>query len=205
MLLRDQRSTTLSQSSQQIAGPNGRRRALVITAPPSLANPETYTGDQQGGVSTATTGVKASYTVPAGLQATLDSATFVETTGTTVVSALQVVRGATTYTLASYTTAGAYTGKFPLQPGDKIQWNVTTAIAASVSDYTISVALDNASQRITVSFTSPAVLDQGINLQPGTLPLELGWDVYGDALTEPIYAVASAGSPTIGILDIFAA
>ena len=202
MRLRDQRYYQLGQSSIQIAGPNSRRKALIITAPPSLVDEQLNVGAVNGAVDTSTTGVKSSYTVPAGQQAVLLVATFQETTGTGVVAAIQVVRGATTYNLASFTTAG-YFGGFALIAGDKVQWNVTTAVAASVSDFTISVGLDQLSQRITISFTTPAVIDQGLNLAPGTLPLQLVSEVYGDSLKETVTAIANAGSPTIGVLDIF--
>lgn len=200
--LRDQRYHTLSQTSKQILGPNTRRHVIVITAPPSLPDEQTYSNGLAPAVDTSTTGIKLAYTVPVGQQGLLLSATFVETTGTGVVAALQVVRGVTTYTIYSATTLG-YFGGFALQPGDTVQWNVTTAVASSVSDFTISAGQDQASQRITISFIGPAVVDQGINLQPGTLPLVLSEDQWGDSLTGPIYAIANAGSPVIGVLDVF--
>src|SRR5579863_4464934 len=168
----DQRYYTLTQTSQQILPPNVLRKGVIFSTPPDFEDDQLNVGAVNGAVDTSTAGVKSSYTVPAGQQGALLSATFLETTGTGVVAAAQVVRGATTYNLASYTTAGYY-GGFSLIAGDKVQWNVTTAVAASVSDFTLSVALDQLNQRITISFISPVVLDQGIDLHVNTSPLQL--------------------------------
>lgn len=201
--LRDQRFVALGQTSVQLVGPNMRRKSVIISAPPALPDEQTNTGAFGSAVDTSTTGAKTNYTLPAGQQGILAGATFAETTGTGVVAALQVVRASVTYTLASYTTSGQYSGAFVLQAGDKVQWNVTTAIGASASDFTLSVALDQLSQRVTISFIGPAVVDQGINLAPGGMPLTLSAENIGDAITDPIYAIANAGSPSIGVIDLF--
>jgi hypothetical protein len=200
--LRDQRYYAVGQTSITIAGPNSRRKALIISSPKAFDDEQQNQSVVAGAVDTSTTGVKASYTVPAGQQAVLLSATFIETTGTGVVANVQVVRGATTYNLASYTTAG-YFGGFALLAGDVVQWNVTTAVAASVSDFTLSVGLDQLSPRVTISFTNPAVIDQGITLNPGTAPLQLSSVEYGDMLQDMVYAISFSGTQTIAVLDIF--
>lgn len=202
MRLRDQRYVTLSQSSKQLVGPNTRRKALIITAPSSPTDEANSTSTINGAVDTSTTGVKSNYTVPAGQLATLLGATFVETTGTGVVARVQVVRSGTTINLATFTTSGYY-GGFALLAGDVVQWNVTTAVGASVSDFTLSVAPEQLNGRVTISFIGPAVVDQGINLAPGGMPLVLSAEHYGDALQNEVYAIANAGSPTIGVVDIF--
>src|SRR5262249_16695499 len=143
------------------------------------------------GANTATTGVKSSYTVPAGVQAELESATAFETTGTAVVSALQIVRGATTVNLTSATTAGTFAGAVPLQAGDVVQWNGTTAVAASVTDYTINVRRERVPARVTVTFRQVAVLDSGHNIYAGTLPWTLLDEEYGQFIREEIHAIAS--------------
>jgi hypothetical protein len=180
-----------------------RRKGCIISTPPAVTDESLNTGATAGAVSTAAGGIKLTFTLPAGQQGVLDGATFAETTGTGVIAALQLVRAAVTFTLASFTTQGSLAGPIALQPGDTVQWNVTTPIGASVSDFTLAVALDQGSQRITISFTNPAVPDQGIILNPGQLPLELMEAGYGDALTSPIFAIANSGTPTIGVLDVF--
>lgn len=140
----------------------------------------------------------SSFTVPAGQQGTLQSATFFETTGTTVVCALQVVRAATTFNLIKGTANAVFTGPFPLQAGDVVQWNVTTAVAATFADFSIGVVLDQPSQRVTLDLFGKAIIDQGITLHPGSTPLYLWPGTVGDAITEEIRAVANAGTQTIG-------
>ena len=203
MQLRNQTFTVLGQTSKQIAGPNMRRKKILISSPPTLINPETNTGASAFHVDTSVGGIKVTYTVPAGVQATLQSATVGETTGTTVVSALQLVRGGNTLLLASFTGSGSFGAATPLQAGDVVQWNVTTAVALSFCDYTLNVVQDAANARITISFSGDAVLDQGITINPGQLPLDLSSEMYGEAIREPIFAIAASGSPTIGVLDIF--
>lgn len=203
MRLRDQTFTTLSTASKQIAGPNPRRKAVVITAPSASDTPTISDGTVTDAASTASTGAKSSYTVPAGTEAVLNSATFFDSSAITAICALELVRGGLTYTLASYTGSGIFAAPVPLQAGDIVQWDCTTLLAASTADFTINVTRENAQNVITISFSGPAVLNQGINLNPNTLPLTLDTGIYGDALTGAIYAIAAVGTPTIGVLDIF--
>lgn len=88
-------------------------------------------------VSGAATGVKQSFTVPAGQTGILQGATiFYDNLAPTV--ALQVVRGADTINLAQFTANGTFSDQFQLLAGDVVQWNVTTAVAASTFDITLS-------------------------------------------------------------------
>lgn len=57
--------------------------------------------------------------------------------------------------------------------------------------------------RVTINFAGPAVLDQGINIHPGTLPLILIEEDIGQALREEIHAITTGGPETLGILDVF--
>lgn len=56
---------------------------------------------------------------------------------------------------------------------------------------------------ITLSFGGEAVLNQGINIYALQNPFILMYDHIGDAICEPIFALASAGAPTIGFIDVF--
>jgi hypothetical protein len=198
---RIQGSTSVGTSSTQILGPNPGRLALIISAPQPVQDVQTQEDVLAGAVSTAAIGVKASFTVPAGVQATLQSATMVETTGTTVVAALQLVRAATTFNLISFTAAGTYNANLVLQAGDKIQWNVTTAVAASVCDFTIFISQDSPLQRVTVMFGDVATLDGGLDIYPGQAPLYLDATEYAQAITEAICCIGATGTATIGWIE----
>lgn len=202
-MLRSQTTVTVGTTSTQIAGPNPRRKGLVIGCPPIQPDPGSASTKLASSASTATTGVKLSFTVPAGQQATLTGAGVVETTGTGVISNLQVVRAATTFNLGTVTTTGTILATVPLQAGDVVQWNVTTAIAASVSDFWLGLTIDVGTTRLTVSLSDVAVLDNGFNLYPGTLPFTMWHHEYGDALHEAISAITQAGSLSVTVVDFF--
>lgn len=57
--------------------------------------------------------------------------------------------------------------------------------------------------RITLSFGGPAVLDKGINLYPGSSPLVLGGDWCLCWITEDIFAISAVADQVIGVVDIF--
>lgn len=90
------------------------------------------------GLSGATTGIKQSFQVPAGSVGVLRSATYFPTVGAPTVN-LQIVRGANTINLENGTVQVTVNSQVDLQALDTVQWNVTTAVAASTFDATISV------------------------------------------------------------------
>ena len=57
--------------------------------------------------------------------------------------------------------------------------------------------------RITLSFGAPAVLDQGITLFPGGLPFVLLYNYVGGSIREEVFAIADTVAQTVGILDLF--
>ena len=75
-------------------------------------------------------------------------------------------------------------------------------VGANTRRYALVISSDSAAA-FTLSFKGPAVLGQGIQVAAGSPPLQLSYDSYGDALREPIYAIAATGTPTIGVLDFF--
>lgn len=202
-MLRQQTTVTVGTSSTQIAGPNPRRKGLVIGAPPVQADPGSAQTVIAHAVDTSTTGVKLSYTVPAGQSAVMTSAYMNETTGTTVIATLELKRGATVLGLQAITKNGVINGPIPLQAGDIIQWDVTFAVAASITEFAIGVSLDVGTTRITIGLWDTVVLDQGINLYPGTLPFAMWHHEYGDALHEAISAITQAGSISVTVVDFF--
>jgi hypothetical protein len=201
--MRNQGNVAITTSSTQLVGPNPRRKALIISAPQPLTDSEKNASVLVKGADTSTTGVKASYTVPAASTATLVFASLNETTGTTVVAALELKRGANVYQLTSFTAVGTFEGTVPLSAGDIVQWDVTTAVALSVTDFVLAVELDQLDQYITVVLGSPAVLDGGVDIYPGASPLYLDFDTLGDSIREEVSAIASQSTTTIGFIDIF--
>lgn len=87
--------------------------------------------------SCTTTGVKASYVVPAGRQARVTSMrTLNPVAGPTV--ALQCIVGGVTITLATGITAQSFSDTFYLNAGDTIQANCTVLQAASSIDVVLA-------------------------------------------------------------------
>jgi hypothetical protein len=200
---RDQRTVTVTTSGVQIAGSNPRRKKLILSAPAYDVASGLNQGAVGSGLNGAATGVRLSYTVPASVQATGLSATLANITGGAPTVSLQIVRGATTYFLGSFTTQQQLNLPVPLQAGDVIQWNVTTAVGGSTFDATLGVQLDPHSLRITVSALAIPTLDSGLNIYPGLTPQYLDADIMGSALTEQLFGISAFGSPQISVIDIF--
>lgn len=202
-LYRDFRPVVVGTSSTQLVGPNPRRIALYLSSPPFQANPETFQTALAQATSTASTGVKLSFTVPAGSQGTLTEAFVSAQTGTPGTVAIQIVRGGTTVTLASGTTALTVTGPIYLKAGDVVQINVTAAGTASAADMMISVEQDTGASQVTISFGVPATVGGGLNLGQGQVFASFFAEHIGQAIREEINAIASPVAQTIGILDVF--
>jgi hypothetical protein len=200
---RDKRQFSVGTSDVTILGSNPRRRAILIGSPLPTDTPFLSDGTQTKGADTSTTGVKSSYTVPAATQATLLAAAMNETTGSTVVAALEWKRGANVYTLQSFTATGQWTAQLDLQAGDLIQWDVTTAVALSITDFVIAIRKERVPIRLTIQFGDAAVAEQGITLSPGTLPLYLHEDHIGSAIQEEVHAITNGATVTVPVVDIF--
>jgi hypothetical protein len=203
-LLIDQRTVPAGAVSFQIAGPNPSRYALVLSCPPASDNPEANSSVYVAQISTAAGGAKATYTVPAGVQAVLTSASFFQSAGVAgVICLLQITRAANTTNIIQPTNSGSYVGAIPLSAGDTVTWFCTTAVAASTSDFTIGITQDNVLNRVTVGFNrQPVVLDQGVNLYAGQTPLILLYDHIGQAIREPIFGICSLAGQTISCIDV---
>lgn len=170
-LYRQQRMVSVGVASQQIAGPNPSRFSLHLQVPMGPDTPYTTTGAIGHAVSTAAAGVAQSFVVPAGVQAYLDSASAFQTAAGAVTLALQIVRGGVTITLQQFTPNGVFTGEIPLQAGDTVQWNVIVNVAATASDLSINIRQEKVPGRVTINLAEAAVLDQGIEVQAGSLPV----------------------------------
>lgn len=202
-LLRDQSSPTITNADSKLIGPNEKRVALIISSPVPLNSGSVDDTVLTSAASTTTTGVKSTYTVPAGVQATLVSASFLQISGVAgVICALQIIRGAT-ITVVQFTNSGTFLGSIPLIAGDVVQWNCTTLVNPSTSDFTIGIIRERGPARITLNVQGPAVLDAGINLYAGNAPLYLTAQRLGKGLREEIRAIASVASLQVSVLDVF--
>ena len=201
-IFRDQRIVTPGTVDTPFLGSNPRRRMLIISCPAPADQPYASDNSLVATVATATVGVKASYTVPAGVSALLTSATVLSDAVAGVVSALQLVRAAVTYNLASYTSNGQFVGQIPLQAGDVIQWNVTTPQVASTSDYSINIERNNVPAYASISFIGPAVLGEGLNLYAGGPPCVLLPEDVAQGLREEMRCIASVAGLTVAVVEL---
>lgn len=201
-LFRQQFAISLTTASQRLLSSNPKRHALVISSPLTFEGASSTQSLLANAVNTAATGIKQSFTIPAGQVGILQGATAFLDGGTAPTVALQVVRGANTTTIAGGVAPQVFTGNVQLLAGDTVQWNVTAAGVGSTCDFSLSIQLSQPTGRITLGFNGPAVLDQGVTLNQGAAPFVLLYDHVGQALTEDISVIASVSGIVLGGLDI---
>ena len=201
-IFRDQRIISPTTSDGPFMGSNPRRRMLIISCPPPVDTPFVSDNTLVNAITTATGGLKANYTVPAGVQAELVSATFFQDITTGVIANLQLVRSLVTYNLAGYTTAGQFIGNVPLQAGDQINWNVITPIATSTSDFTINVQRNVVPGFVSLSFKGAAVLGEGLNLYAGNPPCLLLPEDVAQGIREEIRCIASIAGLSVAVVEL---
>lgn len=166
--------------------PNSHRCGLLLSPPVAALTGSGNVSKNAQGVSVAAGGVKLSFTVPAGVQCVLTSATMVETTGAGAVAALQwTPAGGVATDLATVTTAGSFNGNFPLSPGDTIAWNVTTTVVGGVADFALGLTQDR-QEGVLISIGAGRTPGQGIVLPVGARPLLLTAKALGRALQAAI-------------------
>lgn len=90
-------------------------------------------------VDLATTGVKQTYTVPAGRRAKFIGASQSLTGGVAPIIALQLIVGGVTVQMQRLTAQGAIVVPAWLAAADVVRWNVIVLGAAGVGDLTITV------------------------------------------------------------------
>lgn len=176
---RDQQLVTGTGADQRLLGNNVNRRAVILCPPAPNNSGNVSDGTLVNNADTSTATVKAAYTVPAGVQATLQSATAFSTAVAGVVSKLRLTRAGVTVGLGSVTTSGIVALGIALLAGDLVEWIVTTTQPASTTDYTIDVVRERATPRYSVSLSGPAVLDQGITVSAGGLPFVIRAQDFG--------------------------
>lgn len=58
------------------------------------------------------------------------------------------------------------------------------------------------SNRISISLTGPAVLDQGLTIYPSNLPMHLRHEDFGDSLCNEIRAISALAAQNVTIIDL---
>ena len=202
-LYRDQQTKTIGTSAGQLAGSNPRRWAFWVSVNGATNETPVASTVIASLADTSTTGVKLSYTVPTGKVAIINSASKVNRTGTGIIAQLEIIVGGTTIRVFPVTNSDVYTGNITLKAGDSIQWNVTTAIAGSTNDFSISVSEYNLETRVSLSFSGTAVLDQGITVYSGSDPLLIMYDHIGQGFREDISAISNVAGVSVSIIDVF--
>src|SRR5215469_1250185 len=98
-----------------------------MAAPIAPLKPSKLNTNSVAGQSTAATGVKLSYVVPASKVARLNWASCLVVTGTLEIVNLQVIVGGTTIniTIPAAGASSTNAGNIWLNTGDTVQWNVT--------------------------------------------------------------------------------
>lgn len=201
-LSRQQFNVSLTTSSQRLLSSNPKRHALIVSAPLTYEGASNTQSLLANAVNTAATGIKQSFTVPAGQVAILQGATAFLDGGTAPTVALQVVRSAATTTIFGGVAPQTFVGNVQLLAGDTVQWNVTAAGVGSTCDFSLSLLVSQPTGRATLGFQGAAILDQGITIHQGSQPLILLDDHVGQAITEDISVIASVSGIVIGGLDI---
>lgn len=186
------KSLQSSAAGLLIIPPNPHRCAILISNPHFLDSLNQTQSVHN--VSCAATGVKLSYTVPAGQQATLFAATAFGTAGATQVLSLQYTpSGGAATTLTTFTPSGTYSGQLQLSAGDTVAWNCTTALAASTEDLTLSIGQAGGQHGTTlVSIGAGRTPGQGIPVGNVINFLMLTDEQIGDAITASIILEDSA-------------
>lgn len=202
-ILRNFAFFSVGTSDIEIAPPNDRRIAMIISPPPLIIGNGQPLLAEQHNTSIAATGITTQLTVPVGQNYHLDYASYFVTAGSPATVALQIQTGGNTITLQTLAGSGVYQNGIDLQGGDIIQFNVTVLGAGGTADFVIALSPQSSNSRVTLSYQNPAVLDHGINLYAGQQQYILDWGVIGQSIREDIHAVANIATTIIGVLDIF--
>ena len=200
---RNQGYTLVTTGVVPLLTANPNRIGCIISAPNQDYGAQLSQSQFVHLADTSITGTKISYTVPAGVSASLRSAGQNVGGNVAVVSNVFLTRAGVTYTLAQLSSTSSSTVEMPLTAGDIVGISVSTVIPASVTDFWLGIIQTGSINRLMLSFNSTFATDQSINLYPGNRPLILWRDVVGDAITEDIYAHMATTQTTIGWWDFF--
>jgi hypothetical protein len=89
-------------------------------------------------------------------------------------------------------------------PADMIAVSVATTsgslVAASENRYALIVGSSNAG-RVTIAPGTGVVLDSGITIPTGVLPLVMTYEIYGELVRRP-WCVIGAAAGTIGVCEV---
>lgn len=198
-VLRDIRSVTVGTTSTLLLPAREGRIVVFVGAPPPPGSPTTPVASQSGGGGISTTGVKVIHIAPAGVQERLVAWNFY-TADPTAVAHLHLIRNGVNLIVDQGTSPVNHPVNLLLNGGDQVNVTIDTPGAAgSVADFVMSLESFNSAARVSLGFGAPAVLDAGLTIYAGQLPLLLP----GAAVENDLFAVADAAGRPINVVDLF--
>jgi hypothetical protein len=201
-LLRDQHTVTAGTSDVQLVGPNPKRKAIIIDGLVQASGPFQVLTQILHNASVAALGNVLTYTTPANAFAEVTYTSGVLTGGAPATVVLnQTVSGNTVQTLVN--TGNWFQNLDLVMPASSAaNLNVTVVGAAGTMDLSLQVKQYNAPARATLSFLGPAVLDNGINIYSGTLPLIILDEWAGIAIQEEIHVIANVAGTIVSFVEL---
>lgn len=198
-LVRDIRSVTVGAASTLLLPERNGRLLTVVGAPPPPAVPALMNVQTVRNASVAGVGNILNYALPAGGTIRLTGWSWASASATAVV-ALKLVHLGNPLTIDVAPANQWRNVNLAVANPDSLQIAVTTAGGAGeLADLVLGVETYTAGPRISLGFGSAAVLDSGITIYAGQLPLILP----GPALDTDIFAVADAAGRLVNVIDLF--
>jgi hypothetical protein len=198
-VIRDIRSVTVGTASTLLLPERTARLLTVVGAPPPPAIPAVPSLTMTTGAAISTTGQKIGYVVPAGSTARAIGWSWASVSVTAVVQ-LRLSHAGNTIVIDQGPANVWRPVAVPTSNPDTLSIFVATAGAGGeTADLTLAVETYTAGPRISLGFGSAAVLDSGITIYAGQLPLILP----GPALDTDIFAVADAAGRLVNVIDLF--
>lgn len=202
-VLRDFHSFTVGLTDVEIAPPNDRRIAMIISPPPLVIGTGQPLEAVASAASVASLGIKNQITIPTGGTYRLNYANYSMVAGTAATVVLSLTRAATTYGLQTLAGSGVFTAGIDLLAGDTLQQAVSVIGAGGTADFILTATPENTNARVTLTYQNPPTLDAGINLYAGQQQYILDAKLIGQGIREDIHAVANVAGTIIGVMDIF--
>lgn len=198
-LVRDIRSVTVGTASTLLLPERNGRFLTVVGAPPPPAVPAVVSLQTVRNAAISVTGNILNFTLPAGGTARLTGWSWSSPSVTAIV-ALKMVHAGNPLTVDVAPANTWRNMSLAVANPDSIQVAVTTAGGAGeLADVVLGIETYTAGPRISLGFGSAAVLDAGITIYAGQLPLILP----GPALDTDIFAVADAAGRLLNVIDLF--
>lgn len=197
--IRDIRSVTVGTSSTFLLPERNGRILTVVGAPPPPVAPAAAAISVARLVSLTVLGNMLVYTPPVGATAIVTGWSWASVS-TTAVVCLRLIKAGIGYNVDQGPANVWRNVNLPVANPDSAAIVLLTAGAVGeTADVQISATSYNTVPRITLGFGTAAVLDQGLTIYSGMLPLILP----GPALDSEIYAVADAPGRQVNVIDLF--